>query len=63
MRFGSRGWIISEQDLWYIVRYLDKVRHYPVINRVQISNLRLVDKIELQADKLTAWRKNRKQKI
>ncbi len=54
-RFDKRSWVISEQDLWYIVRYLDKVPHYPVINRSQISNLRLADKIERQAGKLTAW--------
>ncbi|MBI5466044.1 MAG: hypothetical protein HY974_02010 [Candidatus Kerfeldbacteria bacterium] len=54
-RFDKAGWMTSVKDVWYVPRYLDKVRHYPLVTRTQIKHLRLADKIERQAGKLLQW--------
>ncbi len=54
-RFGAE-WITSEDNLWHIHDYLDKVRHYKILNRKQIANLRKADKIEIKAGKLVEFK-------
>lgn len=54
--FGN-DWITDEEDLWHIHDYLDKVRHYRILNRKQISGLRKADKIEIKAGKLTEYKR------
>ena len=58
-RFGPE-WITSEENLWHIHDYLDKVKHYKILTRKQIRNLRRADKIEIQAGKIIEWKKNKK---
>ncbi|HLD57507.1 MAG TPA: hypothetical protein VJA47_04325 [archaeon] len=55
-RFDKLGWTTSEKDIWYIPEYLLKVKHFPVLNKSQISSLRKADKIEIKAGKLVEWR-------
>lgn len=54
-KFGKK-WITSEDNLWHIHDYLDKVRHYKILNRKQIANLRKADKIEIEAGKLVDFK-------
>lgn len=56
-RFDSRGWMTSEQDVWYIPRYLDRVTHYPLLTRTMVKHLRKADRLEIKAGKLVAWRR------
>ena len=56
-RFDKRGWMTAEPDVWYIPRYLDRVRHYPLLTRTQIKHLRLAEPIEIKAGKLTQWQR------
>ncbi len=49
-------WITSEEDLWHIHDYLDKARHYSILNRKQIAGLRKADKIEIEAGKIVEWK-------
>jgi hypothetical protein len=35
--------------------YLDKTKHYKILNNRQIKNLRKADDIEIKAGKLTEW--------
>lgn len=55
-RFDRRNWITNEKDIWFIEDHLVKVKHYNLLNKKQILNLRKADKIEIAKDKLTEWR-------
>jgi hypothetical protein len=54
--FGAE-WITSNENLWHIHDYLDTVRHYKILNKKQIRNLRKADKIEIEAGKIVEWKK------
>ena len=58
-RFDSINWMTSEKDVWEIPDYLAKVKHYPILTRSQIARLRKADKIEIEAGKLTEWKKSK----
>jgi hypothetical protein len=51
------NWRTSEKDLSVIPQYLDKVKHYKILSRKQIQNLRKADKIEIQAGRLVQWKR------
>ncbi len=55
-KFGT-SWIIDEKNLWKIHDYLNKVKHFPILDRKQISSLRKADKIERELDKFVEWKK------
>ena len=54
-RFDDYGWIIDENDVWYISEYLAEIKHYPILDRKQIACLRKADEIEMKAGKLVEW--------
>ncbi len=56
-KFDEKNWITSLKDLWYIVRALDKARHYPIITKTQIKHLRLADGIEIKVGKFVEWKR------
>lgn len=43
-RFDRRGWMTSEEDLWYVAFHLVEVRHYRLLSRVQEKALATVDR-------------------
>ena len=55
-RFGW-DWVIDEKNLWEIHDYLDKVKHFPILDRKQIAGLRKADKIEREAGNIIEWKK------
>lgn len=55
-RFDNKNWMTDDEDLWYIDSYLAKVKHYKILNKKQIRNLRKADKIEIKAGKLIEWK-------
>ena len=55
-KFDRKNWVTNEKDNWFIANYLVKVKHYDLINKKQILNLRRSDKIELEKDKLVEWK-------
>ena len=59
VRFDKRGWMTSKEDIDYIPEYLTEIKHFPILNRKQIANLRRADKIEIEAGKILEW-KNKK---
>ena len=61
-KFDKKGWMTSEEDIWYINDFLAKVKHYKILTRKQIRNLRKADKLEIEIGKITEW-KNRKKSI
>ena len=58
-RFDRRGWLTDEQDVWYVPEYLIQAKHFPIMNRGQISSLRRCDPIEVRAAELLEWPERR----
>jgi len=55
---GERlDWRTSSRNLFKIPKYLDKIKHYKILSKKQIKNLRKADKIEIQAGKLVEYKK------
>ena len=54
-KFGN-DWIYSSENLWEIHDALDKVKHFPILNRKQVAGLRKADKIEIKAGKIVEWK-------
>jgi hypothetical protein len=46
--FDNLGWMISEEDVWYIPNYLTEVEHFDILNKSQIRSLRKADEIEIK---------------
>ena len=55
-RFDKSDWMTTKKDIDYIVEYLADTKHFPMLNRKQIRNLRKADKIEIKAGKMLEWK-------
>jgi hypothetical protein len=56
-KFDNQNWTISEEDVWFIPDFLVKTKHYKILTRKEIKNLRKADKIEISMGKITEWKK------
>ncbi|HRY82698.1 MAG TPA: hypothetical protein P5232_03285 [Candidatus Moranbacteria bacterium] len=56
-RFDRLGWMTTQEEIDYIPEYLVKVKHFPILNRNQIRNLRIADKIEIAVSNIPEWKK------
>ena len=56
-RFDKLDWMTTKKDIDYIIEYLVDVRHFPILNRKQIRNLRKAEPIEIKAGKIVEWKK------
>lgn len=45
----KKGWEVSKEDLWYIDKKMVDAKHYEILSKEQIKNLRPVDDIERRA--------------
>jgi len=59
-RFDKKGWMTSSEPVWFIPEYLTEIKHFPILKRKQILNLRKADKIEIQAGNLIEYPAPRK---
>lgn len=59
-RFDKKNWMTSKEEVLYIADYMDEVRHYQILNKKQIRNLRRADKIEIEAGKVVEWKRKKK---
>lgn len=48
----EKGWEVAEYDLWGIDDELDKIKHYNILSKTVLKNLRKVDKVEVEAGKI-----------
>lgn len=55
-RFDHLNWTTSEEDVWFIPDYLTKVKHFSILNKQQIKNLRKADPIEIDIGKVTEYK-------
>lgn len=53
----KEGWEISEKDLWYLDKKLDKIKHYDIVPKAYLKKLRKADKIEIEATKIVEFKK------
>lgn len=58
-RFDKINWMTREEDVWEIPDYLEEVKHFPILTRSQIANLRKADKIEIEAGKLLEYKRRK----
>lgn len=54
-RFDRRAWMTAEEDVWYVPRTLERIRHFPLLTRPQIRRLRRADPIERQIGTIVEW--------
>jgi hypothetical protein len=52
--FG-KDWITSEEDLWHIHDYIDSVKHFNILTKEQIKELRKQEQIEIDAGQMTQF--------
>ena len=48
-------WRTASEDLFQIPEFLDKLKHYTILSKKPIKNLRKADKIEIKAGKLAEF--------
>lgn len=48
----KKNWVTSPEDLWWLDKKLDKIKHYYILPRGTLGKLRRADKIEIQAGKI-----------
>lgn len=48
----EKGWEIAEENLWGIDEKLDKIKHYDILPKEALKNLRKADKVEIQAGEI-----------
>ncbi len=51
----ENAWMLENADLWGIDQELDKIKHYDIIPKTFIKNLRKTDKVEIKAGKITEY--------
>ena len=54
--FDNTDWVVSEDDLWHVHDYLDRVKHFDILTKKQEHNLRKQDKIEIALDKFVEYK-------
>ncbi len=54
-KFNKLNWRTSEKNLFDIPADLDDIKHHRVLTSNQIKNLRLADKIEVEAGKIREY--------
>ena len=51
----AKGWEVSEKDIWYVDKKLDRIKHYDMVPKSKIRKLRRAEKIEIEAGKITEY--------
>lgn len=48
----EKGWEVEKDDLWGIDDELDKIKHYNILSKSVLKNLRKVDTVEVEAGRI-----------
>jgi hypothetical protein len=59
-RFDTSEWVTNEKNCWDIAGALDECRHYKILTPVQARALKKRDDLEMQADQLIQYKKQKK---
>ncbi len=55
--FNKLNWRTSSAKLFEIPEHLDEIKHYKILSKKQIRNLRKADKVEIETGKLVEWKR------
>jgi len=55
--FDKLEWRTSDKELFDIPAFLDDIKHFSILSREQIKNLRKADAIEIEAGKIVEYKK------
>lgn len=58
--FDKQGWMTTKEEINYLPEYLDSVRHFSILNRKQIINLRRADEVERKIGSVVEWKPKKK---
>ncbi len=56
-RLDHLHWMTSEENVWDIAHALNRARHYSIVSRALVNNLRKQHPLEQKASMLIEWRK------
>jgi hypothetical protein len=56
-KFNKLDWRTTENDLFDIPAYLDEIKHYQILSKEQIKNLRKADLVEIIAGEIVEYKK------
>jgi hypothetical protein len=48
-------WITSEKNVWEVPEFLIKTKHYEILTKKQIKNLKIADPIEVVSSEMKVW--------
>ena len=55
--FNSLSWRTTGENLFEVDWYLSDIKHYPILSKEQVKNLRKADKIEIEMGKIVEYKK------
>ena len=56
-RFNNLNWRTADKYLFDIPAHLDDIKHFPILSKEQIKNLRKADRIEIMAGRVVEYKK------
>jgi hypothetical protein len=56
------NWVLEEDNLWNIDQELDKIKHYDILSKANLKNLRKADTIERKVGKIVQFLSPKKKK-
>jgi len=59
-RFDRRGWMTSEEEVWYVPEHLCTIPHKTILTRAQIASLRPADEVERRFGDIVEWKGGRR---
>lgn len=52
----KKNWVTAEEDLWWLDKKLDRIKHFSILQKTSIRSLRQADKVEIKAGKIIEWK-------
>ena len=57
-RFAPERWVTANDELEWLVETLDTSKHFPIVSKINLHELRRASRIELRNLKIVEWKKN-----
>jgi len=52
----DKDWMLSEKDLWYVDKIMNKLKYHDIVPRTYVKKLRKADKIEIKAGEIVEYK-------
>lgn len=53
----KKDWVTQKENLWWLDKKLDNIKHYDIVPKSYIKNLRRADKVEIKAGRIIEYKK------